>query len=163
MKPRTKDLTEGPILKQLATLTVPMLFGMIGIVIFNLADTYFIGKLGVTELAAISFSFPVVMFINSLSQGIGIGTSSLVSRNIHVSDRQSIKMMAGRTLMLGFIAVMIFVIAGLFTIRPLFSALGAKGDILGYIKDYMSIWYLGVPFVVFPMIGNNIVRATGTP
>jgi len=161
MKQRNRDLTEGNIKKQLATLTVPMLFGMIGMVIFNLADTYFIGKLGVTELAAISFCFPVIMFINSLSQGIGIGTSSLVSRNIHVSDRQSIKMMAGRTLLLGFLVVVLFVVAGLLTIRPLFSALGANEDILGYIGDYMKIWYLGVPVVMFPMIGNNIVRATG--
>ena len=161
MKNRNRDLTEGNIKKQLATLTLPMLFGMVGMVIFNLADTYFIGRLGVTELAAISFSFPVIMFVNSLSQGIGIGTSSLISRNIHIVDRQSIKMMAGRTLLLGFLVVVAFVIAGLLTIRPLFSALGAKGEILGYINDYMKIWYIGVPFVFFPMIGNNIVRATG--
>lgn len=161
MKNRNRDLTEGNIKKQLATLTVPMLFGMIGMVIFNLADTYFIGKLGVTQLAAISFTFPVIMFVNSLSQGIGIGTSSLVSRNIHVADREVIKMMTGRTLLLGVLVVLTFVIAGLFTIRPLFSALGAKDEILGYVQDYMSIWYIGVPFVVIPMIGNNIVRATG--
>jgi putative MATE family efflux protein len=161
MKKRSKDLTEGPILKQLATLTVPMLFGMIGMVIFNLADTYFIGKLGVTQLAAISFTFPVIMFINSLSQGIGIGTSSLVSRNIHVTDRQTIKMMTGRTLLLGVLFVLVFVTAGVFTIKPLFTALGASDDIIGYINDYMLIWYLGVPFVIVPMIGNNIIRATG--
>ena len=161
MKQRSKDLTEGNIKKQLATLTVPMLFGMIGMVIFNLADTYFIGKLGVTQLASISFTFPVIMFVNSLSQGIGIGTSSLVSRNVHVADRQTIKMMAGRNLLLGVLVVLIFVTAGLFTIKPLFTALGASEDILGYIKDYMTIWYIGVPFVVVPMIGNNIIRATG--
>jgi MATE family, multidrug efflux pump len=161
MKQRNRDLTDGNIKQQLATLTIPMLFGMVGMVIFNLADTFFIGKLGVTELAAISFTFPVIMFVNSLSQGIGIGTSSLVSRNVRVADRQTIKMMTGRTLLLGLLVVLTFVIAGLFTIRPLFSALGAKGEILGFVEDYMKIWYIGVPFVVIPMIGNNIVRATG--
>lgn len=161
MKRRNKDLSEGNIRRQLFSLVWPMLFGMVGMVIFNLADTYFIGRLGVQELAAISFSFPVVMFINSLSQGIGIGTSSLISRHFIVTERHAVKMMASRALLLGFLVVLLFVITGLFTIRPLFTALGAGGVILGYVSDYMQIWYLGVPFVVFPMIGNNIVRATG--
>ncbi len=161
MKKRNKNLTKGNIKKQLFNLTWPMLFGMLGIVIFNLIDTYFIGQLGVQQLAAMSFSFPVIMFINSLSQGIGIGTSSLISRNIIKTNRQEVKMMASRAILLGIIIVVIFVTLGSLTIRPVFSSLGAKDEILNYIHDYMSIWYIGVPFVAIPMIGNNIVRATG--
>lgn len=161
MKKRNRNLIEGNIKKQLFSLTWPMLLGMLGIVVFNLVDTYFVGKLGVKQLAAMSFSFPVVMFINSLSQGVGIGTSSLISRNIIATDRSEVRKMASQSLLLGLIIVLIFVTAGIFTIEPVFTALGADGEILGYINDYMSIWYLGVPFVVFPMIGNNIVRATG--
>lgn len=156
-----KNLTGGNIKKQLITLTWPMLFGMMGMVIFNLVDTYFIGKLGVQQLAAIGFSFPVIMFINSLSRGIGIGTSSLISRNIITRDRSEVKIMASRSILLGLIVVLLFVLAGLLTIRPLFRALGANADIMVYIHDYMSIWYYGVAFVVIPTIGNNIVRATG--
>ncbi len=156
-----KNLTEGNIKSQLFTLVWPMLFGMLGMVIFNLVDTYFIGKLGVQQLAAIGFCFPVIMFINSLSQGIGIGTSSLISRNIITKSREEVRMMASRAILLGVIVVLIFVVTGLLTIRPLFLSLGAKADILQHINDYMSIWYYGVAFVVIPMIGNNIVRATG--
>ena len=161
MKKRNKNLIEGDIKKQLFNLAWPMFLGMMGIVVFNLVDTYFVGKLGVHQLAAMSFSFPVIMLINSLSQGIGIGTSSLISRNIIATSRNKVKLMASRALLLGVIVVVIFVMVGMFTILPTFTALGAKDDILKYVYDYMSIWYLGVPFVVFPMIGNNIVRATG--
>lgn len=161
MTKRHKDLTDGPILQQLSTLLWPMLFGMVGMVIFNLVDTYFLGRLGVNELAAISFTFPVIMFINSLSQGVGIGTSSLISRNIRVTEHEDVKMMASRALFLGVAIVLIFVVIGMLTVRPLFRALGAEGEILDQVVSYMRIWYLGVPFVVFPMIGNNITRATG--
>jgi putative MATE family efflux protein len=161
MKKTRKNLTEGKIGKQLFHLAWPMLFGMFGMVIFNLADTYFIGKLGVHPLAAMGFSFPVIMFINSLSVGIGIGTSSLISRNIITESRENLRLMASRSILLGVIVVFLFVIAGLLTIRPLFEALGASDEIIPYIYDYMSIWYYGVAFVVIPMIGNNIVRATG--
>ena len=161
MGKRSKDLSSGNIKSQLYKLTWPMLFGIMSMVIFNLVDTYFVGQLGVEQLAAMSFSFPVIMFINSLALGIGIGTSSLISRNIIASSKEEVRMMASRALLLGFIVVVIFVITGLLTIRPIFSAMGAENEILGYVSDYMGIWYFGVPFVLFPMIGNHIVRATG--
>jgi putative MATE family efflux protein len=156
-----RDLTSGHIGKPLFSLTWPMMFGMLGMVIFNLVDTYFIGKLGVQELAAIGFCFPVLMFVNSLTHGIGIGTSSLISRNIVSSKRSAVREMASRSLLLGVIVVIIFAVVGILTIKPLFTSLGADSSLLGYINDYMSVWYYGVAFVVFPMIGNNIVRATG--
>ncbi len=51
MSRRNKDLTSGNIKSQLFKLSWPMLFGMVGMVIFNLVDTYFVGKLGVEQLA----------------------------------------------------------------------------------------------------------------
>jgi len=158
---KDRNLTEGDIRKQLASLTWPMLLGMMGIVIFNLVDTYFVGMLGVHELAAMSFTFPVVMLLNSVSLGIGIGTSSLISRNIIKAHRDEVRRMGSHALLLGFIVVTLVVILGMLTIRPVFSAMGAEGVILDYVEAYMSVWYLGVPFVLFPMIGNNIIRATG--
>jgi putative MATE family efflux protein len=101
------------------------------------------------------------MFVNALSQSIGIGTSSLISRNIIAKSRGHVKQIASRAILLGFIIVFVFVSIGLPSINHIFSSLGAKADILPYIKDYMYIWFWGVPFVVFPMIGNNIIRATG--
>ena len=161
MTKRSRNLTEGDVKKHLVQLTWPMLLGLIGMVIFNLIDTFFVGKLGVQQLAAMSFSFPVVMFLNSVAMGVGIGTSSLISRNIIHADKNDVKAMSGRAIVLGLIVVLIFVTIGLLTIKPLFTALGAEADVLQYVDDYMRIWYLGVPFVVIPMIGNNIVRATG--
>ncbi len=161
MAKERKNLVEGNIVRQLFSLTWPMLLGMMGMVIFNLVDTYFVGHLGVHQLAAMSFSFPVIMFLNSLAQGVGIGTSSLISRNVIHVERAEVRMIASRAILLGVIVVLFFVATGLLTIDPVFRALGAEDEVLGYINDYMRIWYLGVPFVVIPMIGNNIVRATG--
>ncbi|MFA7090036.1 MAG: MATE family efflux transporter, partial [Bacteroidales bacterium] len=113
MEHLNRNLTEGNVARQLFSLTWPMLFGMLGMVIFNLVDTYFLGKLGVGPLAAIGFTFPVIMFLNGISQGVGIGTSSLISRNVITADRKKMKTMASSALLLGLLLVVVFAVVGI--------------------------------------------------
>ena len=155
------QLIEGPVAKILIKLTLPMILGILGMSAFNLADTYFVGQLGTKELAAMSFTFPVVMIIASLALGLGIGTSAVVSRAIGEGDHKKVQRLTTDSLVLSVLLVAGFVITGLFTITPLFRFLGATPDILPLIKQYMLIWYPGMIAVVIPMVGNNAIRATG--
>ncbi|MBF9018359.1 hypothetical protein HNV09_022265 [Oceanispirochaeta sp. M2] len=65
-------LTDGPLLKQLLSLTWPNIGGLLGIMIFNLTDTYFVSRMGTEPLAAMGFTFPVVMIIGSAASGISL-------------------------------------------------------------------------------------------
>jgi putative MATE family efflux protein len=154
-------LTSGDIKKMLFRLTVPMMFGMFGLIAFNLVDTYFVSRLGTNELAALTFTFPVVLVINSISLGIGTGTLSVLSRAIGKGDQSEIVRYATDSLSLGVIVTGLFVVVGFATIEPLFTLLGASDAVMPYIKEYMRIWYAGVIFVVIPMVGNNSMRALG--
>ncbi len=158
---KRKAILEGDVGYTIARLTVPMFFGIIGMVAFNLADTYFVGQLGANDLAAMSYTFPVVLVISSIAMGIGIGISSVVSRAIGNGSHDTVVRLTTDGLILAVLMVMLFVTAGLLTIQPLFSLLGADGIILEKIKSYMTIWYSGVVFVIIPMAGNNAIRATG--
>ncbi|MFP4012235.1 MAG: MATE family efflux transporter [Spirochaetaceae bacterium] len=152
---------EGPVGPTLARLTIPMIFGILSMVLYNLADTFFVGRLGTEQLAALSFTFPVVLTIGSLSQGIGMGTSAAVSRAVGARDYHRVRRLATDSLVLGLLIIITGSLLGLLTIGPLFTLLGARGIVLEYIGDYMRVWYIGMIFVVVPMIGNNIIRATG--
>lgn len=154
-------LISGSVPKQLFYLTIPMIAGMVSLVIFNLTDTFFVGRLGEEQLAALSFTFPVILTINSLSAGIGIGASALISRYLGQGNHYKVERLTTDSLTLGFLMILSVSIIGLFTIRPLFTLLGAEGVVLDYIYDYMSIWYFGVSMIIIPMIGNNIIRALG--
>lgn len=160
-KAKKAQLTQGPIGKTLFTLSLPMYIGILSMIAFNLIDTFFVGRLGTNELAAMSFTFPVVMVIGSLAMGLGIGVSALVSKAIGAGDFERVRRLTSDGLILSVLIVLVAIIVGLLTIEPLFRALGATPDILAFIKQYMTIWYLGVIFVVVPMVGNNIIRATG--
>lgn len=155
------QLIEGSVAKILFNLTVPMIFGMLGMVAFNLADTYFVGQLGTLELAAMSFTFPVAMVIASLALGIGMGASAAVSRAIGEGDHQNVRRLTTDSLILSLLLVAGFIVLGLLTITPLFRFLGATPEILPLIRKYMLIWYPGMIAVVVPMVGNNAIRATG--
>ena len=79
-------LTEGNIIKHLVFLTLPMILGMLGMILFNVVDTFYVSKLGVKELAALTLTFPVVMIVANIALGLGIGVSALVSRTIGEKD-----------------------------------------------------------------------------
>ena len=156
-----RNLTEGAIAPTLLKLTLPMVGGIAAIVAFNLADTYFVGQLGTDRLAAMSFTFPVVMTLGNLALGLGIGASSIISRAIGEGDRSRVQRFTTNSLTLGVVAVAILSSIGLLTIEPLFTALGAESDVMPYIQEYMSIWYFGMVFLVVPMVGNSAIRAAG--
>ncbi len=154
-------LTEGAVGSTLMKLTFPMLAGILSIVAFNLIDTYFVGKIGTTELAAMSFTFPVVFVVGSIAMGLGIGASSTLSKAIGEGDRHRVQRLTTDSLTLALIIVVAFVVTGMLTIEPLFRSLGASPEIIPLIKKYMMIWYPGMIFIVIPMVGNSAIRATG--
>ncbi|WP_421895571.1 MATE family efflux transporter [Marinoscillum sp.] len=161
MKANKKDLTTGSIPKKLIGLTLPMMMGILSMVAFNLVDTYFVGKLGSLQLAALSFTFPVILVIFSIIQGLGIGATALISRSIGRNDRQKAARETTDSLVLSVLIAGVFIIIGLFTITPTFKLLGASDEILPYVIEYMSIWYLALFFVIIPFVGNSAIRATG--
>lgn len=161
MTKRGKDLTSGDIKSTLKELTIPMIFGILGIIAFNLADTYFVGKIGTVQMAALTFTFPVVTVINSINLGMGVGTSAVVSKAVGQKNGELVRRLSTDSLTLGLIFSIIAVTIGQLTIEPLFTALGADAEVMPYIIKYMRIWYAGAPFLVIPMIGNNSIRALG--
>ncbi|MBN2657574.1 MAG: MATE family efflux transporter [Spirochaetales bacterium] len=161
MKKARRIMTEGPIPPILIKMAAGMLFGFIAMSAFNAVDTYFVGRLGAMELAAMSYTFPVVMVLNSIALGLGVGLSSNVSRAIGAGKNHLVKRLTTDGLILAVLVVVVIGFFGILTIEPLFSLLGAEGRTLNLIKSYMTIWYFGIPFVVIPMVGNNVIRATG--
>ncbi|MBD3343945.1 MAG: MATE family efflux transporter [Chitinivibrionales bacterium] len=155
------SLTEGHVPAVLLRLSLPMIAVALGIVIFNLTDTFFVGRLGALPLAALSFTFPVVLFTGSISMGIGIGTSVTVSRALGAKDRSLAARLTTDSHLLTVIAAIVIMVAGLLTIDPLFLLLGAKSDILPMIREYMTIWYAGYPFVIVSMTSMQVIQAGG--
>ncbi|MCH8928662.1 MAG: MATE family efflux transporter [Candidatus Marinimicrobia bacterium] len=142
-------------------MALPMFFGIFGMIAFNLIDIYFIGQLGTLELAAVSFTFPVVFIIGSVALGLGIGTTTLISRAIGEGNSEQVKRITTDSLVLSVIIVGSVIGIGLISMDSVFTMMGASGEELLLIRDYMTFIYPGALFVVIPMVGNGAIRATG--
>lgn len=154
-------LTRGPVGSVLFKQTLTMMVGMAGMMAFNLVDTFFVGRLGVEPLAAMGFTMPVVIFYGSISMGLGIGASAVISRAFGRGEKAEVQRLTTDSLLLSVLLVTILMLLGILTMKPLFHLLGAEGVVFTQVSEYMGIWYLGVPFVVIPMVGNNAIRASG--
>lgn len=154
-------LTEGPIHRHLVDMALPMMLGILSAVAFNAADTYFVGQLGTGPLAAISFTFPVVLLVINLSVGLGAGISSVLARAIGAGDDAAAQRLATAALLFTVLFSIILSVLGLLTIEPLFALLGAQPELLPDIRAFMTIWYPGLGFVILSMAAIAILRSVG--
>lgn len=154
-------LTEGDVRKTLRGLAIPMMFGIVFIIAVNLVDTYFVGRLGMLELAAMSFTFPVVSLVLSVALGLGIGTTSAVSRALGAGDERAVKRLTTHSLIMATGMVALLSVVGILTQEPVFRLLGAEETLIPLLDEYMTIWYAGAVFLVVPMVANGVMRATG--
>ncbi|WP_160154485.1 MATE family efflux transporter [Microbulbifer sp. ALW1] len=155
------SLLEGPVAGHLRRLALPMVWGILATMSFNVVDTYFVAQLGSRPLAAMSFTFPVVMVINALAIGLGAGTSSAVARAYGAGDMKQVRRLVSDGALLATLIAVVVSCAGLMTIEPLFHLLGAEKSLIPLIADYMVPWYLGAVFAVVPMVALSALRAIG--
>ncbi|HDY7776604.1 TPA: MATE family efflux transporter [Vibrio vulnificus] len=154
-------LLSAPIAETLRKMTVPMIFGMVAILMFNLVDTFFISLLGTEALAAISYTFPVTFAVNCITMGIGVGLSTSIGRLLGQGEAHQAARFTTHGLLLAVVLVALASTLGFFTVTPLFTLLGAKEELIPLISQYMHVWYLTIPLLVIPMAGNSAIRATG--
>lgn len=155
------DLTEGSIPRHLVRMTIPMIWGIMALISFQLVDAYYISRLGTLQLASISYTFPVTYGIFSIFIGFGVATSSVISRMIGERRTEDMKRVASHSLLIVLIASIIIGLLGLVLIEPIFNAIGAKPEELELIKSFMVPYLLATFFVSMPIVGNATLRATG--
>jgi len=154
-------LTRGSIRGHLVTQTAPMIIGVAAIMSIGLVDAYFIGQLGRTELAAISFIFPISVALTSMGVGVMVGINSVVARALGEGDWDK----AARRANFGMVfAVSVGVILGLTLfalLDPLFALMNADAATLPFIRAYMQPFALGFPLLMAIMGINGTLRGQG--
>ncbi|NNF25316.1 MAG: MATE family efflux transporter [Rhodobacteraceae bacterium] len=162
MAANTRDLTEGPIWRALSAVSAPMALGIFAVLSVGIADAYFLGRIGATELASVGFIYPVTAAITSLAIGLSAGANAALSQSIgRDDDAQDTNRLALHTLALG-TGLGIVVALLVLVLHPyLFALMGAGPEVQAAIAQYIPWWALSFPFLVLMMTINATFRAHG--
>ncbi|MEH6544142.1 MAG: MATE family efflux transporter [Porticoccaceae bacterium] len=160
---RTEAIVNAPIGPTLLRLTLPMIAGIISLMLLGLVDSYFVGQLGLDELAALGFTLPVISSAHGIALGVGMALSVLISRMLGAGniDQAARTISDGRYLTIA-VAIIMQLLLWLF-FEPLFKMLGAGVEVMPHIRDYMFIWLPSIPLMFLNITGNTVLRAAGSP
>ncbi len=156
------SFTEGPLGPMLYRMTLPMVWGLLATMSFNVIDTLFVAHLGEDALAAMSFTFPVVMVMTSIGIGLGAGVSSIVSRSLGSGDHHAAGHLLTDSATFALLISLLVTAVGYLVMDPLFRLLGATEDLLPIIREYMNVWFLNAPLLIVGMAVMSALRARGS-
>ncbi|TCK16433.1 MATE family efflux transporter [Marinobacterium mangrovicola] len=155
------DILKSPVQSTLVRMTLPMMLGIVSLMLFNIADIWFVGQLGTEPMAALAFTFPVTFSVTSLAIGLGVGTSATLARLIGAGENRNASRMATDNIIMTVLIMLVVGIGGHWIIDPVFRAMGAESGLMPYIHAYMTVWFSGSVFLVLNMVCNSIFRAAG--
>ncbi len=161
MRPKTKDLTEGSILKALIRLSIPLILTNILQTAYNLTDTFWVGRLGAKAVAAVSLSFPIIFIMVSLGMGLAISGSIMTAQYKGAGEQKRINHIATQTLISVFVFSIFLSLIGYFLSPILIGFMKVESGVYKDAVGYLQISFLGMSFMFLFMVFQSLMRSIG--
>lgn len=154
-------MTEDPVPKLIGHLAVPTIISMMITSFYNMADTFFVGRIGTSATAAVGVAFPIMAIMQALGFFCGHGSGNSISRKLGAQKADEAKELAATGFFGGLLFGILVTVLGLLFLTPLAKILGSTDTILPFTKDYLGIILLGAPFMTSQFVLNNQLRFQG--
>lgn len=157
-----KQMTETPVRRLVTRLAVPTVISMLVTTFYNMADTYFVGRLNNTSATgAVGVVFPLMALIQAVGFFFGQGSGNFISRALGAGENERAEKMAATGFFSSLAAGLLITLVGLIILKPLAYILGATDTIYPYARDYLAVILLGTPFICGSFVLNNQLRFQG--
>ena len=156
-----KKMTETPVEKLIISLSIPTIISMLISNIYNLADTYFVGTLGVSASGAVGIVFTLMAILQAIGFMLGHGSGSVISRLLADKDVDTASRYISTSFFLALGFGLIFVLFGIPFVHPLMRLLGSTDTILPYAAQYGIYILASAPFMIGSLVLNNVLRYEG--
>ncbi|MBP5223803.1 MAG: MATE family efflux transporter [Lachnospiraceae bacterium] len=160
-KAQFKKMTETPIAPLVIKLGIPTTISMLVTSIYNMADTFFIGKYGTSASGAVGIVFGLMAIIQAFGFMYGQGSGSISSRALGAREVEKASKYSSTGFFVAFLTGILMTILGLFFLDPLMRLLGSTDTILPYAKTYGFYILLAAPFMCSSCVLNNVLRYEG--
>lgn len=155
-------MTEQPVKKLVCTLAVPTILSMLVTSFYNMADTFFVGKLNTQSTAAVGVAFSLMAIIQAVGFLFGHGSGNYISRQLGAGNVEEAEKMSSVGFFTSFLAGVVIMLGCIFFIEPLSYALGSTPTILPYTVAYLRIILFGAPAMTASLVLNNQMRFQGS-
>lgn len=156
-----KKMTETPVEKLIISLSIPTIISMLITNIYNLADTYFVGTLGVSASGAVGIVFTLMSILQAIGFMLGHGAGSVISRLLAKRDVQTASHYISISFFLAIGFGALITLLGIPLSTPLMSLLGSTETILPYAKAYGVYIMAAAPMLIGSLVLNNVLRYEG--
>lgn len=156
-----RKMTETPIPRLVITLGIPTTLSMLITNIYNMADTYFVGKLGTSASGAVGIVFGLMAIIQAFGFMCGHGAGSIISRRLGMKDSETASCYATTGFVYSLIIGGLITLVGFCFFEPILYLLGSTPTILPYAKQYAFYILLCAPVMTGSFVLNNILRYEG--
>ena len=158
-----RKMTQAPVGRLICSLAVPCIISMLVTSFYNMADTYFVGKLeSNAATGAVGVVFSMMSVIQAVGFFFGQGSGVYISRCLGQQDYGEASSMAATGFAASLFTGLIICIFGQIFLEPLAYLLGSTDTILPYTKDYLRIILLGAPWMATSLVLNNQLRFQGS-
>ena len=154
-------LTQAPVHRVIGTMAIPTIISMLLTNMYNLVDTFFVGKINTQSTAAVGIVFSVMFFIQAFSFFFGNGSGNYISRQLGAQNTKDAEVMASTGLFYTLVFSLIVMLLGWIFLEPISILLGSTPTILPYTRQYLGISLLGTPFIMGTFCINNQMRFQG--
>lgn len=154
-------LTQAPVHRVIGAMAIPTIISMLLTSMYNLVDTFFVGKINTQSTAAVGVVFSVMFFIQAFSFFFGNGSGNYISRQLGAQNTKDAEVMASTGLFYTLVFSLIVMLLGWIFLEPISILLGSTPTILPYTRQYLGISLLGTPFIMGTFCINNQMRFQG--
>ncbi len=161
LQKHTERLGSAPLPSLLLRLSLPSIAATITASLYNIVDTFWLGKLGHEAIAALTVVLPYQIIAIAIGVGTGIGINALVSRKFGEQDTGMPDRIGGQIYFLSAAWGLFFIILAQAFSYPILRTIGATPDIIEYASRYMIITSYGAPLHIFVLVSGNLIRGSG--
>ena len=151
-------MSEGKLLMNMA---LPMIVSMLVQALYNVVDSIFVSQVSESAVTALSLAFPIQNMQIGFAVGIGVGVNSLLSKSLGENNQEAANRTAGNGLVLMLIVTAIFMLFGIFGVRPYYEMQSTVRETVEGGIAYSRICCILTVGVFLSILGERLLQSTG--
>lgn len=159
---RRSMMLDEPPAKIIPIVAFPMIVTMLVDSVYNMADTFFVSRLGITATAAVGINDSLLQLMRAVALGFGIGAASYISRLLGAKRDEEADRTGIVTLITGMLVLTGLAVIGEFIMEPIVMFMGSTESSKQYSMHYGRIILFAAPFTAAEVILSQLLRSEGS-